>query len=31
MVGTDIGDPALVEHARFFLDLAAQYYAARAA
>jgi hypothetical protein len=31
MVGTDIVDPALGEHARFFLDLAAQYYAARAA
>ncbi|MDR2603740.1 MAG: glycosyltransferase [Desulfovibrio sp.] len=31
MVGTDIDDPALGEHARFFLDLAAQYYAARAA
>ncbi|MDR2124733.1 MAG: glycosyltransferase [Desulfovibrio sp.] len=31
MVGTDIADPALGEHARFFLDLAARYYEARAA
>ncbi|MDR2668358.1 MAG: glycosyltransferase [Desulfovibrio sp.] len=29
MVGTDIVDSALEKHARYFLDLAAQYYAAR--
>jgi hypothetical protein len=31
MVGTDIINPALGDHARFFLDLSARYHAARAA